>query len=213
MTRTGRRPGPSTTRDELLAAASVAFSALGYEGTSVRKVAADAKVDPALIRRLFGSKEQLFTQVAATAIDPDLMVSSVVEGPPEEIGDRLAEYFLSRLGTVEQPGPVLGLVRSAVSSPHAAALLRTFLSDQVLSRIATAAGADAPALRAALAASQLVGIAVTRYAVQFAPLVNLDVDEVAELIGPTLQRYLTKPLRRRPNRPEAAEGHPKYQDH
>jgi AcrR family transcriptional regulator len=194
MTRTGRRPGPSTTRDDLLAAAAAAFSALGYEAASVRKVAADAGVDPALVRRYFGTKERLFNEIAAAAVDPERMVQSVVDGPRDGLGDRLARYFLSRLGDVEAPGPILALVRSAVTSPHAAMLLRTFLAEQVLSRIAAATGADDPALRAALAASQLVGIAVARHAVQLEPLVVIDVNELADLIGPALQRYLTEPL-------------------
>jgi AcrR family transcriptional regulator len=199
MARTGRRPGPSTTRDELLAAAGTAFGTLGYEATSVRKIAADAGVDPALIRRLFGSKEQLFTAVVATAIDPDLMVHSVLEGSLEGVGERLARYYLGRLGEVAQPGAALALIRSAVGSPHAAVLVRTFLAERVLSTIAAAVGADEPDLRAALVASQLVGIAVARHAIRLEPLVAIDINRLGRLIGPILQQYLTAPLEQAPS--------------
>jgi len=46
-------------------------------------------------------------------------------------------------------------------------------------------------LRAALAGSQLVGVAVARYAVKLAPLTAADDDCLAGWIGPVLQYYLT----------------------
>ena len=190
-TRTGRRPGPSHTRGDILAAAARAFTTAGYEAASLRKIAAAAGVDPALIRRFFGSKEALFTAVAAAAIRPDEAISAVLDGPPERAGDRLARYYLRLLGEVRQPGPLLGVIRCAVTSEHAAALLRGFLAENILARIAAALGGDQPHLRAALTASQLAGLAVARYAVRLDPLVTASTSTLAAWIGPTLQAYLT----------------------
>jgi AcrR family transcriptional regulator len=86
----------------------------------MRHVAATAGVDPALVRRFFGGKEQLFTEMAAALIDPGQVLAAVAEGPPEAAGERLLRYFLSLLGDVSCPGPFLGLVRSAVASEQAA---------------------------------------------------------------------------------------------
>ena len=47
--RTGRRPGPSSTRDEILRAARRRFAEGGYERATFRSIAADAGVDPALV--------------------------------------------------------------------------------------------------------------------------------------------------------------------
>ena len=127
MSRTGRRPGPSSTRAEITAAAARRFAAAGYDATSLRQVAADASVDPALVRRFFGDKEQLFTAVASALIDPERAVAAVAGGPPEAAGERLLRYFLSLLGDVSRPGPLLGVIRSAVTSEHAAGLLRLSL--------------------------------------------------------------------------------------
>src|SRR5215471_10523792 len=162
MARTGRRPGPSSTRAQILAAAASCFAAAGYDATSLRRVAADAGVDPALVRRFFGGKEQLFTEVASALIDPERALAAVTEGPPSAAGERLLRYFLAMLGEVGQPGPYLGLVRCAVTSVHAA-----------------------------LVASQLVGLAVARYAVQLAPLTAAGADELVRWAGPVLQYYLT----------------------
>ena len=82
MPRTGRRPGPSSTRAQITEAAARRFTATGYDATSLRQVAADAGVDPALIRRFFGGKEQLFSEVASALIDPGRALAIVAGGPP-----------------------------------------------------------------------------------------------------------------------------------
>ncbi len=191
MPRTGRRPGPSSTREQIVAAAAERFAVAGYDATSVRQVAADAAVDPALVRRFFGDKQQLFTEVASTVIDPDRALAVVVDGPADAAGERLVGYYLSLLGDVDRPGPMLGLVRSAVTSEHAATLLRHVLAERVLGRIAATLRADHPELRAALAASQLVGLAVSRYAVQLPALVAADPGDVTRWVAPVVQHYLT----------------------
>ena len=58
--RTGRRPGSEDTRGRVLAAAREAFGERGFEGASVRDIAARAGVDPALVHHYFGTKQQLF---------------------------------------------------------------------------------------------------------------------------------------------------------
>ncbi|MGE5136726.1 MAG: TetR family transcriptional regulator [Gemmatimonadota bacterium] len=191
MVRTGRRPGPSTTRDDIVAAAAARFAAAGYDATSLRQVAADAGVDPALVRRFFVGKEGLFSDVAAALIDPAAAVAAVTGGSPETAGERLLRYFLRLLGDVRQPGPLLGLIRSAVTSEHAAAVMRRFLAERVITAIAAAMGADEPGLRGALVASQLTGLAVTRYAVQLPPLTAASVDDLVRWVAPVLQHYLT----------------------
>jgi AcrR family transcriptional regulator len=191
MQRMGRRPGPSSTRALIIAAAAGRFTAAGYDATSLRQIAAYAGVDPALVRRFFGSKEQLFTAVASALIDPGRALAAVAEGPAEAAGERLLRYFLSLLGDVSQPGPLLGLVRSAVTSEHAARLLRQFLAGGLLRDIAVSLPSDRPGLGAALAASQLVGLAVTRYAVQLPPLTSAGTEELVHAVAPVLQYYLT----------------------
>ncbi|MFG2016750.1 TetR/AcrR family transcriptional regulator [Actinomadura geliboluensis] len=187
----GRRPGPSDTRALILGAATARFTSRGYEATSMRQIAADADVDPALVRYFFGTKEKLFAETAAAVIRPDRAVSILAAGPRAELGERLVRYFLGLLGDVDAPGPLLGLIRSAVTLERAAALLREFLTGQVLGPIAELAGEDEAELRAALAASQLVGLAITRYALGLPALTAAETEHLVAWVAPTLQRYYT----------------------
>jgi AcrR family transcriptional regulator len=191
MARTGRRPGPTSSRASILSAAAECFATNGYDATSMRHVAATAGVDPALVRRFFGGKEQLFSEMAAALIVPERVLVAVAEGAPEAAGERLLRYFLSLLGDVSSPGPFFGLIRSAVASEHAAGLLRHLLAEQVLGRIAASLRPETSELGAALAASQLVGLAIARYAVRLAPLAAADIDDLVRWVSPVIQSYLT----------------------
>src|SRR6266487_2690482 len=93
--RTGRRPGPSTTREEILAAARESFAKRGYDATSLRRVAADAGVDPALVRRFFGSKEGLLVAALTVTFRPDKDVAEVVSGDLDTLGDQIIRYTLN----------------------------------------------------------------------------------------------------------------------
>jgi len=91
-----------------------------------------------------------------------------------------------------------------VGNEEAAALLRDFVSREVLGRLARALDLDEPQLRASLVASQLVGLAMLRYVIRLEPIASARADDIVAWLGPTLQRYLTDPrltrLRKRSRR-------------
>ena len=66
----GRRPGAPDTRAEILGAARSLFAARGFAGTSVRAIAAEAGVDPALVHHYFGTKDDLFVAALQLPVDP-----------------------------------------------------------------------------------------------------------------------------------------------
>ncbi|MEU4580413.1 TetR family transcriptional regulator [Nonomuraea sp. NPDC023979] len=189
--RTGRRPGPSTTRDDILCSAARLFSSQGFQSTSLRQIAAHAGVDPALVRRFYHGKDELFTALVRSVFNAEDTVPALLRGPRRELGVRLAGYVLDLLGDVRDPGPLLGVVRSAVESEHAAAFIRAYVAEEMLGRLTRALEVDQPELRAALTAGQLVGLILARYAVRLDALVAAERGEVIAWVAPVLQRYLT----------------------
>ena len=121
---TGRRPGDSGTRDAILDAALALFAERGYDGASMRAIAAAAGVDPGLIRHFFGDKETLFaTTVSDRTAIPERLAASL-QGGPDDLGRRVTDAYL-RLWDDPQIRPILlALVRSATTSPRAAEMLR-----------------------------------------------------------------------------------------
>ena len=192
--RSGRRPGQSGTREAILAAARESFGSAGYGGTTIRGVARTAGVDPSLVHHFFGTKDGLFGTAMELPFDPAVVVASLLEGGTDGLGERIVRTFLAVWDGTPGQGPMLALLRSAVTDEKAAESLRTFLSRVLLTPLAQAAGAERPELRAALVGSQMVGLAVARYVVRLDPVASAGPDDLAPAIGPTLDRYLTGPL-------------------
>lgn len=198
--RTGRRPGDSGTEAAIRDAAAGRFAREGFVGTTIRAIAADAGVDPALVLHYFGSKQALFAAAMALPMDPGQLVAGLLADGVDDLGYRLVHRLLGIVDELGDANPMLGLLRSAASHPEAARMLREFLGAAVLDRIALAVsaelGVDRPRLRAELCASQIVGILVARGIIELPTLAATDRDTLAAAYGPTLQRYLTAPLDR-----------------
>ncbi len=190
----GRRPGRSGTRDAILAAARLAFGNQGYGATSVRAVARAAGVDPSLVLHFFGSKDGLFEAALQLPVDPAVMVAGLLAGDRDTLGERVVRTFLGVWDGTPGQGPMLAMLRSAVSHEDSAAMLRELLLRVILRPVAHGAGGDRPDLRASMLASQVVGLALTRYVLKLEPVASASADDLAPLFGPTLQRYLTAAL-------------------
>jgi AcrR family transcriptional regulator len=202
--RTGRRGGDSGTREAILAAARARFGEVGYDRATIRGIAAAAGVDPALVHHFFGPKERLFAAAMRLPLVPGDLVGSVltaamdVGGPG--VGEQMLRMVLDAWDVAEMRDAFLGLLRTAATSDEGATMLREFAADAVLSRIAQAArkASDDPDgdFRAALLASQVLGLALTRYVLRLPALVQAGNAELAAAIGPTMDRYLAGEVRR-----------------
>ncbi|MGC4764178.1 TetR family transcriptional regulator [Micromonospora sp. DT46] len=193
--RTGRRPGNPDTRQAILDAARAAFAERGFDGASIRAVAAAAQVDPALVHHYFGSKDRLFLAAMHAPVDPAELLPRVLAGDRAGLGERLVRTFL---GVWDSPAGTAGvaLLRSAVSNEWTARLLREFLVTQVLRRILDQLDVD-PAelpLRGSLVASQLIGLVMMRHVVRLEPVASAAPETLVAAVGPTVQRYLTGDL-------------------
>jgi len=175
-------------------AAEKLFASRSFETVSTRAIAREAGVDAALIHRYFGSKEGLFQAVMSAAIHPEQLEALVVSEPREEWGQRLVRAA-DKVWTSPAAPALKAMARRALAGNNA--VMRDFVTNVLLDRyLPHLTGSDAERrLRASLAGSQLVGLVIARHIVGIEPLASLSTDAVADLIGPTLQLYLTGPLR------------------
>ena len=192
MARTGRRPGEGSTKEKILTAARSHFAEHGYEAATIRDIAAAAGVDPKLVLHYYQSKEGIFLASVDFPFDPAEAIPKLLKPGLDGLGVRVARFFIE---TWESPAGSRGLalIRSVVSSESAARIMRDFVSREVLARLAEALELDHPQLRASLAASQLIGLAMVRYVIKVPTLASAPPSRVAAWIGPTLQRYFTDP--------------------
>ena len=190
MSRTGRRPGTPDTRDAILAVARHRFATRGYDATSLRDIATEAGVDPALVIHYFGTKEGLF--VAATGLPDGLsgLLENLATLPLHDFAHALVRAYLQLIDSDGSRNAILALVRSAVSNDKAAAILRQFLTTQLLPVIGRLTRHPDAQLRASLVAAQLIGIATQRHVIRLEPLAMASPDEIITLVAPAIEQYL-----------------------
>ncbi|MFJ6533939.1 TetR family transcriptional regulator [Microbacterium sp. NPDC091662] len=188
--RRGRPRGVSDTRARIIAAAVDDFGEKGYDGATIRSIAARAGVDSALVHHYFGTKADLFAEAVGIPLRPDVDVPRILAGPRDEIGERLIRYVLEAFEQPEVRRRGVMLLRTAIGSRLTTPLLAGFLSRELLSRVSQRLDADDADLRASLVASQIAGVLIARYVLRLPALAAASVDELVVRVGPTVQRYL-----------------------
>lgn len=178
-----RTPAPET-RARILAVARVAFSRAGFDQVGVRELASAAGVDPAIVVRLFGSKEALFAAVAEDAF----ALEAPFEGPVAGLGLRVARHLC---GPKAEPAPdeldEFALLMHSATSPTAAPLLSAALHAGFVEPLAKhLGGKDAP-MRAALLTACVLGFATLRVAIGSPPIDAAARARLIERLGAALQ--------------------------
>jgi AcrR family transcriptional regulator len=191
--RRGRRPGTSSSRQVILDAARARFAEDGYATTTIRKIAADAGVNPALIMQFFGSKEDLFAAVMSISQGALSRIDQAFEGPEHGLGERVTRAHLTLWESDPQDSEaLLAMLRAAMSTPQAAGQLREFIQARLLKQLDLRLhNKHDAAVRSGLAASMLMGVVVGRRIVQVPVLAAEDLESVIRTIAPAIQLVLT----------------------
>lgn len=173
------------TKASILAAAREHFARSGYQAATIRAIAADAGIDPAMVMRYFGNKERLF----AAAAEFDLRLPDLSATPRAQVGAALVRHFLERW---EGDETLMALLRTAATNEAATERMQALFSKQMAPWVARLAGAPraAAATRAGLIATQMLGLALCRFILKLPPVVALEREEIVRRVGGTVQAYL-----------------------
>jgi AcrR family transcriptional regulator len=189
--RSGRRPGQSGAREAILTAARNRFADTGFDKTSIRAVASDAGVDPALVHHYFGTKQQLFAAVVEFPVDPEATLRIIETAPVDRLGETILGAVLGVWDSPAGPG-VVATVRSIIAGSDMG-LARSFILDVVLERVRVriATPEDDARARVGFVATQMIGVLVIRKMVGIEPIASMPIPELVAAVGPNIQRYLT----------------------
>ncbi|MGW6279097.1 TetR/AcrR family transcriptional regulator [Kribbella sp. NPDC055071] len=186
----GRRPGGPDTRGEIMKAARASFAEKGFTATSIRAVAREAGVDAALVHHYFASKDELFIESMALPIDPRQIAASVLDGPLDELGRRIATVFLGIWESADGQERMKAVFRSIVTSDEVARVIREGITQMILQPVSRALPGPDAHLRVALVATQLIGVAIARYLVDLEPIASVDTQTLIDRLAPVLQLHL-----------------------
>ncbi len=180
------RRSSDETKAAILAAARERFGSAGFQAATIRAIAADAGVDPAMVMRYYGSKDKLF----AAAAEFDLRFPDLTATDAKQVGRSLVRHFLERW---EGDEAMVILLRSSATNGEAAQRMHEIFGTQLQPLVATLAPAEESAVRAGLIATQILGMALCRFVLRLPPVVAMTRDEIVEWLGPTIQRYFGLP--------------------
>jgi AcrR family transcriptional regulator len=186
----GRRRGNPDTRSTILAAAQSEFADKGFDRVSMRGIAKTAGVDPSLMYHYFGSKDDVLLASLDVPFDPREVIPALTREGVEGLGSRIAARFLAIWDDPTNQSRLVTVVRASMSSTAAQDLLTNGLARMILGPIREVVAPSEAAIRTSYVASQLLGLAVTRYVLRLEPLASAPSEVVMAAIGPTLQRYL-----------------------
>lgn len=173
------------------------FARNGFDNTSIRAIALDAGVDPALVHHYFSTKTQLFAAAIHIPIDPMTILGPLREVPIDQIG-RVLPSLLLPLWDSEAGKGFIATLRSILSGSDVSnvSMVRSFLQDvitaEVGSRVDDPVGSGR--IRVQFVASQMVGIVMARYILELEPFKSLPVAQIVDTVAPNIQRYLTGEL-------------------
>jgi AcrR family transcriptional regulator len=180
------RRSSERTKAAIMAAARERFGASGFQAATIRAIAADAGVDPAMVMRYYGSKDKLF----AAAADFDLRFPELSEGDRTQVGRAVVRHFLERW---EGDEALVILLRSSATNGEAAQRMQEIFGSQLEPLVATLVPAGESGMRAGLIATQILGMALCRFVLRLPPVVAMSRDQIVDWLGPTIQRYLGVP--------------------
>jgi AcrR family transcriptional regulator len=180
------RRSSEETKAVILAAARERFGASGFQAATIRAIAADAGVDPAMVMRYYGNKDKLF----AAAAEFDLKFPDFAGSDGMQVGRSLVRHFLERW---EGDEALVILLRSSATNGEAAQRMQEIFGTQLQPLVGSLVPADEAGVRAGLIATQILGMALCRFVLRLPPVVEMTPDEVVGWLGPTIQRYLGPP--------------------
>ena len=198
MKRAGGERGPREDRGVLsariVAAARASFAEHGWAGTTMRGVAREAGVDPALVTYYFSDKRGL---LAASLEFPESFTRGVAAAQAAPVKRRGRVFMDTMLGLWEDPQTDEILHSTFVTAAHeplAMERLREAFAGSILAAVSESLEGEERYLRASLAASQIIGVAMTRYVWRIGALAELSTEEVSRYVAPSVQRYLSGKL-------------------
>lgn len=192
----GRPAGGSTARTDILEVARRHFLAEGYHRVTLRTIAAEAGVDPALISYHFGSKRGLLGEAMALAVNPAELLAREMAGPLNNLPERLLTTVVTAWDDPRADGSLRTFIEDVVADPEVGRVFRELVEHEMLPRIAERIGGPDGSRRAAVAASHIAGLVMARYILRLEPFASMPAAEVVRRMAPGLRAALAGPAPR-----------------
>jgi AcrR family transcriptional regulator len=171
------------TEAAILHAAQEQFAEAGFERTTIRSVASQAGIDPALVMQYFKSKEGLFAASARWTVDHKKLGGASLEELPETA----LEDLFSGFEDPERREAALALIRNCLTHPGAAEIMRDEVLCESQVMLAKTIGGDDGALRAGVLGACMIGLIISRYMLEVPEVAGASREDIERVLGPALK--------------------------
>ncbi len=163
------------------------FAEQGFSKTTMRALAAQAKVDPALVHYFFHTKDLLFAEAIDLPVPvADLRVLLETKGA---IGERLVHFFLEEVFGARQQ-VISAILRTALSEPTSVPALRARIERNVVDALSASLPGPDARLRAEVLGAQVVGLFIMRHVVRLEPIASASAETLAQLLAGPIDALL-----------------------
>lgn len=185
-TPTSRDRQREETRTRIADIARRSFATRGYDRTTIRQIATDARVDPALVMHYFGHKRDLFKTVVRLSANPD----AEHPGDFDNTGEAVLAALAAKLGGMNEH--TLAGLRSMLTHPDATAQARSVLEHETRT-LADHLDGPHPDTRAALLLATNLGVAIAREILELRALRDHQPGELLDLLRPAVNALFQPP--------------------
>jgi AcrR family transcriptional regulator len=186
----GRRPGASETKGAIREAARRRFLDAGYEGASLRSIAAEAGVDVALISYYFGSKRELFAAAMSLPVSPPDVLDDLFAGGVPAASELVAR-MLAVWDDPDSGPPLAAMLQAGARDEPSRELVSGFIEAEIAATLARSLSGPEPTRRARAIVAILLGFLNARYVLRLGfasgPRGRRLADDVAASLQPWLE--------------------------
>jgi AcrR family transcriptional regulator len=183
LTREERR---RRTEAAILEAAQRLFAELGFERTTIRAVAAQAGVDPALVMQYFGSKEGLFAASARGFADR----KRALDAPREELPAAVLSDLFTAFEDPKAACAAIAVMRNCLTHDSARRVMRDEVMAERHARLAKTIGGPDAELRAGVLSALVLGTTIARYLVEVPALAGAAQEDLERVLKPVIEAVL-----------------------
>jgi AcrR family transcriptional regulator len=167
----------------ILEAARELFAEQGFERTTIRAVAAQAGIDPALVMQYYKNKEGLFAAAARWQVDHKrLSEATLADVPVTALDDLFANFEDPQLRD-----SAIALLRNCLTHQSALGIMRDDVMCEPQAMIARTIGGPDGELRAGLLGATMIGLTIAKYLLEIPSVAGASRADIERIMLPALQ--------------------------
>jgi hypothetical protein len=120
--------------------------------------------------------------------DPEIVIAQLAELDLDQRARAMTRFYFANL--LSDDAPPLSLIRAAATNEQAATMLREFITSTLLASAPDLAPGPDAERRLSLVGAHLLGVAFGRQILAIGPLADSSVDDLVDLVAPTIRSYL-----------------------